>query len=232
MTEETKKQKKERDWSIYFISASIILAGALIAGAIVATRGGQGSGLAQGGNVLDAKVTPVSEKDHVKGPAKPDVYFIEYSDFRCGFCGRFNATVQQILKEYDGKVAWVYRHTPYQPGGYEAAVASECISELVGKDAFWQYADKVFANQSLLSDAWNAKTAEELGANKEAFATCYTSKKFDELFKQQTTNAQELGGQGTPYNVLLTRKGDVIKFSGALPIEQVRAMVDRALKSL
>lgn len=215
----------------YLIPGAIVIAGLLIAGAVF-TKQDETQPLAQGTTEIQEEVLPVTKDDHVRGPDNPDLYLIEYSDFRCGFCGVFHNTAKQLLEEYDGQIAWVYRHTPYQPGGKEAAIASECVAEQLGDEGFWQYADLAFENQRSLSDAWHRQTAEQLGADGDTFAECYTSGRYDELLSTHTANAQALGGRGTPYNVLLTREGGVIKFSGAQPIENVKVFINRALQSL
>lgn len=209
-----------------------MLAGVAIALAIVITQTDASPTTATAGGTLAPEVLPISEEDHVRGPKDPLVYFIEYSDYRCGFCGRFHDTIRTIVEENDGKVAWVYRHTPYQPGGREAAVASECIAELVKKDAFWNFTDIAMKNQASINPSWLRNTAIELGVSADAYDTCITSGKYDELLAKHTNNAQDLGSRGTPFTVLLTKDGQSLTFAGALPIERVRVLVDRALAAV
>jgi protein-disulfide isomerase len=215
----------------YLIPGAIVIAGLIIAGAIVA----RGDSSPASGKEIAAEVLPVTEADHVFGPANPDVYFIEYSDYQCPFCERFHGTVKDILKEYDGKVAWVYRHFPLDsihPQARPAAIASECAAELGGPEAFWVFTDKIFEKQRGISEARYKEIAQEMNLDATAFAACLDSDKYDDRINRDLENGQELGGQGTPYNVLLTKEGQVIKFSGALPAAQVKTLVNRALKSL
>ncbi len=232
MHESAQKTVSVKNGNPYLLPGAILIAGILIAGAVLFTQGGGKGGEAKGNTDLNAVALEVTEEDHVFGPKNPDVYLIEYSDYRCGYCGKFHDTVQQILKDYEGKVAWVYRHTPYQPGGKEAAVASECIADLKGEEAFWQYTEKALANQRDLSPEWSKKIAVELGVDEGKYSECVTSGKFDEKIAASTFEAQELGGNGTPYNVLLTKEGGIVKFSGAQPLENVKIFVNRALNSL
>ncbi len=218
----------------YLTPLAVFAAGILIAGAVVMSGDSAfgGPSTASGGRMLEAEVLPVTEEDHVYGERDADIFFVEYSDYRCGFCGRFHDTIMKVLEMYEGKVAWVYRHTPFQPGGEEAAIASECIAELAGEEAFWKYTDLALKNQSSLGEAWHLKTAIELGADEEAFKACAASDKYDDLIAKHSQNMQEVGGNGTPFSVILTRKGDMVKVSGALPIENVTLSIERALKSL
>lgn len=87
--------------------------------------------------------------DHVLGNPNADVLIIEYSDTECPFCKQFHETMHQVMDQYgkDGKVAWVYRHSPIDqlhPKARKEAEALECANEQGGNDAFWKYADKLF----------------------------------------------------------------------------------------
>lgn len=218
----------------YLVPVAIVIAGMFIAAAIFSSSGPTTVADAprQGGGLITAEVIPVTEEDHVYGPRDADIYLVEYSDYRCGYCGLFHDTIKEILEQYDGKVAWVYRHTPYQPGGMEAAVASECVAKLAGPDAFWDYTDAALQNTSGLNEAWHKAKAEELGVDAAAFAECYESDEFDERIALHTQNSQELGGRGTPFSVVLTREGNYLTIPGALPAESVALQIERALQTL
>lgn len=220
----------------YLVPGAIVIAGLVIAGALFAkgtTTAPQA--VPTGGKEIVAEVLPVTAEDHVYGAKDPDVYFIEYSDYQCVFCQRFHNTVKDVVAKSDGKVAWVYRHFPLDsihPEARPSAVASECIAELGGNDAFWKFTDKIFEDQKGMSTERYVAIARELGLDEQAFSACLASGKYDERVERDLQNGTDLGGQGTPYNVLLTRKGEVIKFSGALPSDRVNVLVQRALNSL
>ncbi len=233
MSEETTKKVT----SPYLVPGAIIVAGLCVSFAIFATKTApqeeqQKTTKTEDVAEVQTDTLAITERDHILGAENPDVYLIEYSDYRCGYCGLFHATILELLDEYEGKLAWVYRHTPYQPGGKEAAVASECIAEQLGNDAFWSYTNAAFEDQQNVSVTWSKNKALELGVDEATYDECMASGKYDSLLNEQTLSSQELGGRGTPYNVLLTRKNDIIKFSGAQPIDSVRMFIDRALSVL
>lgn len=101
------------------------------------------------GAVAATNVQPVDmKKDHVRGGASATVAVIEYSDYQCPYCQAVHPTYQQLMKDYDGKVAWVYRHFPLtniHPDALPLAVGAECAAELGGEDAFWSFTDKIMA---------------------------------------------------------------------------------------
>jgi len=234
-TTPTENTTTTRSSNPYLLPGAIIIAGIVIAGAIFMVKKPANVAVAPTGKPLEASVLPVTSEDHVFGPSNPDVYLIEYSDYQCPYCQRFHDTVVEVLKEYDGKVAWVYRHFPLDsihPEARPAALAAECVAEQGGNDAFWNFTNQIFADQRSMSSDRYTEIAGNLGLDTNAFSTCASSDKYTSRVDRDLTNVIDLGGQGTPFSVLLTRNGDTITFSGALPIERVKVLVDRALKSV
>ena len=175
------------------------------------------------------KVPKVTSEDHIKGASNPQVYLVEYSDLECPFCARFHPTVQQVLQEYGDRVAWVYRHFPLDtlhPKARPAALASECVFEAGGNDAFWQFVDAIFEDQTVLSDI--TCTASKLGYD---VGSCLDSKKYADLVQSQYEGGSKAGVTGTPGNFVVNQKGEVWLVPGAVPFATLKATIDEALKS-
>lgn len=98
--------------------------------------------------VYTGEVPPAEIGEHIKGDiAKAQVTIIEYSDFECPFCARFHPTLEKIVSESNGNVAWIYRQFPLvqiHQHAMERAIASECVAQIKGNDAFWKYGDLLF----------------------------------------------------------------------------------------
>lgn len=94
------------------------------------------------------------ERDYFKGDADAEITIYEWSDFECPFCARVHPTLQRIVDTYPN-VNWVYRNLPLtsiHPQAVPAAKAALCIGEEEGNDAFWQFTDTVFTDQSVLQN--------------------------------------------------------------------------------
>lgn len=93
-------------------------------------------------------VSPVDPNEHVLGDiSKAQVTIIEYSDFECPYCAKFHPTLEKIVSESNGNIAWVYRNFPLvqiHQHAMERAIAAECVAKIKGNDAFWKYADLLF----------------------------------------------------------------------------------------
>lgn len=89
---------------------------------------------------------PVTDEDHIRGSKDAQVVIVEYSDFECPFCYRFRPVMEQVMKDYGDKVAWVYRNYPLtiHEHAYIKAQAAECAAKIGGNDAFWKYGDALF----------------------------------------------------------------------------------------
>lgn len=178
------------------------------------------------------KIEKVTDKDHINGNKNAKLFLITYSDFQCPFCKQFHPTTQQVLKDYGDKVAVVFRHFPLDsihPLARPAANASECVASISGNDAFWKFADAVFADPTKLSDL--TSTATGIGVNKASFESCLNAKKFESIVESQYQGGIKAGVTGTPGNFIVNSKGDVWAVLGAQPLTSVKATIDEALKS-
>jgi protein-disulfide isomerase len=226
--------------SNYSTPIAIVIAGVIIAGAMYFSNSKKVESpvepVAQVSN-LD-QVRPVSADDHIRGNPNAQVVVVEYSDTECPFCGRFHNTMKRIIDEYgkDGKVAWVYRHSPIDqlhPKSRKQAEAQECAGELGGNDKFWQYTDRIYeitpANNGL-DVAELPKIATYVGLDVEKFNTCLASGKYAAKVQTDVENAAATGGQGTPWSVVIAKDGNKTSINGAYPYESVKQTIDSLLK--
>ena len=184
-----------------------------------------------------AKKPEVTDKDWYKGNKNAKVVMVEYSDLECPFCIKFHPTMQQVMKEYGDKVKWVYRHYPlsFHANAQKEAEAAECAGKLGGNESFWKYADAIFARTSGNGTGFAldklVPLAKELGLNESSFKQCLDSGEMAQKVKDQMAKGTEEGVTGTPGTIIIDAKGDTQLVPGALPFEQVKPMIDKALKS-
>jgi len=205
-------------------SISIIIAGVIIAGAIVFTNTRQSAPAAVAAADVQApsaatSVRAPSAQDHIIGSPAAPLVLIEYSDFQCPYCNVVHPTLKRIVEESNGQIAWVYRHLPLEsihPNAKPAAIASECVAEQLGNAGFWKFADIIFSDQSKMSPAYFEQVVLQLGAQKTAYKSCIASASTAKKVDTDSNEAQQNGGQGTPYTILYDKKGQT-GVSGALP---------------
>ncbi len=191
-------------------------------------------------------VSAVVESDHVRGAKNPVLTIIEYSDFECPYCKDFHETMQQVLKKYGNKVAWVYRHFPLDCEDNQStqcrvlhknarieAIASECVARLGGNDAFWKYADAIFF-ETTSNDGLDLKRlpvlASAVGVSSEAFNQCLDTKATASEVTADTKPAIAAKITGTPTSYIVDSEGVTYTISGGYPFEAVDAVLKGLLK--
>ena len=222
----------------HLVPLAIVIAGIFVSAAIY-FGGGSPDPVAnrvENPNKGDADIPSVTAKDHILGSSNAELVIIEYSDTECPFCKVFHKTMQQVVRDYAGKVSWVYRHFPiaqlHAKAGKEAE-ATECANELGGNQAFWKYIDKLFettnSNDSL-DPKELPKIAVAVGLNEAAFNTCLSNGRYTEFITKSVEDAVKAGARGTPYSIIITRGGEKVLINGAEPIDMVKSKIDALLR--
>ncbi len=229
--------------SPYLVPAAIVVAGILIAGAVLyAPRKSVPLAAVQNpaddGSAVLQNIKAVSPQDHIFGNANAPVKIVEFSDLECPFCKQFHKTMMQVMQEYgvSGRIAWVYRHFPLSQLHSQApheAEASECAAALGGNDVFWKYITQIFtitpSNNGLdLNEL--PKIAESLGLDRAQFESCLSGGKYKALVDADAQDAVASGGQGTPYSVVIAQNGKKFAIDGAQSYEAVKATIEEALQ--
>lgn len=184
-----------------------------------------------------SKMPEITDADHVRGNPDADILLVEYSDYECPFCNRFHPTMQQLMADYGDKIGWVYRHFPLtsiHPQAQISAEAAECVAKLSDNDTFWEYSDRLFEEASIgggqaLTREKLLTYASELGVNSSAVDSCLTNGETTDLVNEDAAGGRSAGITGTPGTILMTKDGKFELISGALPVDQVKTIIDQYL---
>ncbi|MBI4099202.1 DsbA family protein [Candidatus Parcubacteria bacterium] len=227
------------------IPAAIIVAGLIIAGAVIwsnqrsspgqltASPTGQTSpsgSAPTAGQGSQSAAAPSADDDPFLGPAEAKVTIIEFSDFQCPFCGRFFRDAEpRIIENYvkTGKARFVYRDLAFL--GEESVRAAEAANCAREQNKFWEYHDKLFTSQSgenngAFSDDNLKKFARDLQLGDQAFDACLDSGKYKSEVQKDTDDARLAGATGTPTVFI---NGRVLV--GALPYENFAKVIEEEL---
>lgn len=230
------------------IPISIVVAGIAVGAGLYLSGGGgvavapAPANLAQNAEAKPAdtssKIDPITEGDYVKGNRDAQVKIVEYSDFECPFCQRHHETLQVVADKLGPqKVAWVYRQFPLEQlhpvKAMAAAMASECVGEIGGNDAFWKFTDSYF-KQTLTNNRTDIETlipkiVTETGINQQAFAECFESNRHQAAIEADIADAVETGGRGTPWSIIVGPTGKTYPINGAQPAQVIEQMVELAI---
>jgi protein-disulfide isomerase len=173
----------------------------------------------------------------IRGDASAKVVIVNYDDFQCPFCSRMHQTLfPALFKTYGDKVKIIYKDFPLveiHPWAMHAAIDANCLGEQNGS-AYWDFADYVHGNQKAIAGRSQQEAFNNLdnAAGDQAGKYHLDMAKMQACIKKQDDTAvrasmaegDKLGVDSTP---TLFVNGE--RLSGAIPEEEMRAIIDRAL---
>lgn len=173
---------------------------------------------------------PVAEVGNAptKGRGDAPVTIIEFSDFECPFCLKFQKeTLPKIEEKYGDKVRFAYKHLPLtdvHPHAMDAALASSCAYFLGGNDAFFAYHDVLFAriNEWKTNEPKLASLAPQFDEIK--FNACMQSEGTKRWVNKDIEDGKKWGVERVPTFFI-----NGTKVTGAQPFEYFSKMIDKEL---
>ena len=174
-----------------------------------------------------------------RGAKSSKVVVVNFDDFECPFCSRMHQELfPEVLKEYGDRVTFVYKDYPLveiHPWATHAAVDANCLAAQ-NVNAYWDFADYIHANQHEVSnektpaarlDALDRLTllqGQKHNLDIVKLQSCIKAQD-DSAVKASMKEAEGVGVEATP---TLFVNGE--KVDGAVPVNELRAALDRALK--
>jgi protein-disulfide isomerase len=174
-----------------------------------------------------------------RGAKSAKVVVVDFDDFECPFCSRMHATLfPGIIKEYGDRVTIIYKDDPLSeihPWAIHAAVDANCLAAQ-STDAYWDFADYVHANKREVDaektpaarfdaiDKITVLQGQKHNLDVAKLQSCVKAQKEDAV-RASMKEADDLGVNGTPALFINGQKID-----GAVPIAEVRAALDAALR--
>ncbi|GIL13034.1 MAG: hypothetical protein BroJett038_17540 [Chloroflexota bacterium] len=164
-----------------------------------------------------------ADDDPFIGPADAQVVMIEFSDFNCGYCGRFaRETLNPLMEAYKDRVKFVYRDYPIlAQSSLDAALAAQCAFE---QGNFWDYHNALFNNQGSFGRDLYLQLAQEMAFDVESFTTCLDDQQYLNEIAADFNVARGFGLRGTPSFFINGRF-----ISGAQPYQVFAGMLDEEL---
>jgi len=173
-----------------------------------------------------------------RGNSQAKVVAVNYDDFECPFCSRMHQTLfPDLLKEYGDRVVFIYKDFPLaeiHPWATHAAVNANCLAAQ-NQDAYWAFADYIHANQKEVNaekshdlqfaalDRMTTEQGQKHNLDVTKLQACIKAQQ-DDIVKASVHEGEALGVEATPTMFINGEKVD-----GALPVSELRDVLDRAL---
>ena len=131
------------------------------------------------------------------GPADAKVQVYVFSDFQCPVCRRVVEPLKQLHRDFPDSVQVVWKHNALEMHKNAAGAAAATIAaQRQGK--FWEYHDRLFANQRNLERPALIAHARELGLDTAKFEKDLDDPAVAAQIVYERNLATALGARGTP----------------------------------
>lgn len=159
-----------------------------------------------------------------RGPDGAPVTILEWSDFQCPFCREAQPVLGRLLAEFPEQVRLVFKDFPLRSHelAVPAAIAARCAS---AQGRFWEYHDLLFVAQPAFTRDELVGYARRLGLDVPRFTECLDAARFQEDVMADQSEGRAAGVHATPTFFVNGQK-----IEGALPIEEFRDAIRRALR--
>ena len=170
------------------------------------------------------------------GQAKAPILIVEFSDFTCGYCGRFYRETLPVMKSQylnTGKVRFAYRDFPRDEKGWGlvSAHAARCAGE---QGQYWPMHDRLFDQAGRLGTGVLMRIAKDMRLKTDLFGTCMDSQKHIESIMADKELGEQLGFRGTPGFLIVRTAGDrfsdPVRIPGAASYAVFRDQIEKLLK--
>jgi protein-disulfide isomerase len=172
----------------------------------------------------------LNELGHFLGSSAAPVLVVEFADFGCPNCARFNADVfPKIESTYINRKIVRWKVVPWAsnafPHSREAAEAAECAAE---QGAFWKMHDHLYLMRVQWMKSNDVKTllasyATQLNLDRGQFELCQQKPEVSERISRQDAIARGLHLRGTP---MFFVNGRLVE--GAVPYEMFQQLIQKA----
>lgn len=173
-------------------------------------------------------VAEIRTDEAIRGPKDAVITLVEYSDFECPFCSKGNETVNALMKKYEGKIRFIYKHLPLS--FHESAMITAQYFEAIrmqNTEKAFLFHDEIFKNQAKLKNgvAFLDSAAKKAGADMVKLKKDLNSDAVKNRIAADVQEAGKFGMQGTPGFLL-----NGVPVRGAYPADYFVTLVNELEK--
>jgi protein-disulfide isomerase len=141
---------------------------------------------------------PVTDIDHVQGPAIAKVTLVEYGDYQCPHCAAAYPIIKAVQKRLGTRMRFVFRNFPLNQAHPDAELAAESAEAAGAQGKFWEMHDALFENQEQLGQPLIEALVNRLRLDAARFEADLQSRSFQAHVKHDFMGGVRSGVNGTP----------------------------------
>lgn len=184
-------------------------------------------------NILIEQKLPKEETSNVffdnaspfMGDPNAPITLVEFGDYQCYFCNQhYHNTEHELIEKYvkTGKVKILFKDfVIIGPDSRNAALATHCANE---QEQFWNFHNILYDNWTGENNGWASpenlwKFSMELELDMKQMTECLNEQRYIGKINSSNNDAETLGLTGTPAFFVIDKNNNVVKISGAQPID-------------
>ena len=172
--------------------------------------------------------------EEARGRADAPITVVEFTDYQCPYCRRFqDENWKRLKRKYvdSGKVRFIVRDLPldFHSAARPAAEVAHCAGE---QGKFWPMHEALLRNDTQLNDSYVIELEREMGLDVRRLTACVAGARYESAIARNAAEADSLGIRATPAFVIgRTAEGELdgVRVIGALSYEKFTAYLDRLL---
>jgi protein-disulfide isomerase len=170
-----------------------------------------------------ALTVPVSDRDHIQGPADAPVTLLEYGDYECPYCGAAYPIIKEVQARMGERLRFVFRNFPISTSHPHAEQAAEAAEAAAAQGRFWPMHDLLYENQKRLRDEDLRAYAQRLELELERFERELAEHVHAERVREDFMSGVRSGVNGTPSFYI-----DGVRHDDSYDVETLVAALERA----
>jgi len=168
-------------------------------------------------------VLPVSERDHLRGPAAAPVTLVEYGDYECPYCGQAYYAVKELERLLGENLRFVFRNFPLTTVHPHAELAAEAAEAAAAQGRFWEMHNQLFENQQALEGEDLAGYADLIGLDLPRFIRELTEHRYAGRVREDFLSGVRSGVNGTPTFFI-----NGVRHNGSFDLDSLLAAIEGA----
>lgn len=171
------------------------------------------------------EVDIIPTKDVFVGDPKAPVTLMEYGDYESEACAKVNEVVDKLLKQFEGKMRFNFRHFPLTKVHQHAMKAAEASLGAAQEGKFWEMHTAIFANRRRLGAISLREYAKEVGVVNKKFLDNLVNSTYGWQVRSDLLEGLDKGVRDVPAFFI---NGEL--FTGKPTFDNLKKGIEEALK--
>ena len=171
------------------------------------------------------EIPVIPPKEIIIGNKDASVTLLEYVDYESEKCGKAHEIVKEIMKLYEGKINFNFRHFPMVAVHQRAHKAAEAAIGAAQEGKFLEMHEMLFANRRHLGTITLKSYAKEVGCVDKSFLNNLINCKYGWFVQDDLKSGIDLGVKEAPAFFI---NGE--RFEGTLSVKALSTFINAALK--